>query len=116
MERDLTCIVCPMGCGLKVKLSDRGELLSITGNGCPRGAKYAQAECTNPTRTITSTVRCSDGGVVPVKTDKPIPKAKIFECMDIINKTVANLPISTGDIIIENIFGSNIIATGGRKE
>ena len=78
------------------------------------GAEYAKNECISPVRTITSTVKCADGSVITVKTDKPIPKDKIFECMKIINSTVATLPISAGDVIIKDVFGSNIIATVGR--
>ena len=113
MKRSLTCIVCPMGCSIDIEL-ENGEVKSVSGNSCPRGAEYAKNECISPIRTITSTVKCADGGVVPVKTDKPIPKDKIFECMKIINNTVVPLPICAGDVIIENVFGSNIIATGSR--
>lgn len=111
MIRKLTCIVCPMGCSLEVNVEDK-KVISVTGNTCPRGEKYAKDECTNPTRTITSTVRCEDGTVVPVKTDRPIPKNKIFDCMKIINGTVIKSNFHRGDIILENIFGSNIIITG----
>ena len=113
MKRNLTCIVCPMGCSIDVEI-ENGEVLSVMGNTCKRGAEYARNECISPVRTITSTVRCSDGSVIPVKTDKPIPKDKIFDCMKLINATVAHLPISEGDVIIEGVFGSNIVATGGR--
>lgn len=110
MKRNLTCIICPMGCALEVELKD-GEVLSITGNTCPRGAEYAKTECTNPMRTVTTTVRCENGKVIPVKTDRMIPKGKMAECMEIINSAVAHLPIAAGDVIIEDVFGSNIIAT-----
>ena len=62
-------------------------------------------------RTITSTVRCEDGRVISVKTDRPIPKAKMFECMKMINSATAHLPIHIGDVIIEDVFGSNVVAT-----
>ena len=113
MKRNLTCIVCPMGCSIDVEI-ENGDVLSVTGNTCKRGEEYAKNECISPVRTITSTVRCDDGSVVPVKTDKPIPKDKIFECMEIINNAVAHLPISAGDVIIKNVYGSNVIATGGK--
>ncbi len=113
MKRELTCIVCPMGCTLLAEI-ENNEVLSVTGNTCPRGARYAQAECTNPQRTVTTTMKCSDGGVVSVKTDTTIPKDKIFECMEIINNTVVSLPISVGDVIIKDIFGSNVVATQNR--
>lgn len=110
MKRELTCIVCPQGCNLTVDFED-GKILSVTGNTCPRGAKYAESECISPERTVTSTVRCDNGKVVSVKTSRPIPKDKIFSCMEIINKKIATLPISKGDVIIKDVFGSDIIAT-----
>ena len=110
MKRELTCIACPLGCNLTVEL-DGKEIISVTGNTCPRGKEYAVNECTCPVRTVTTTVRCEDGGMVSVKTAKPIPKDKMLEAMKIINKTVAKAPISVGDIIIEDLFGSPVVAT-----
>ena len=110
--RELTCIVCPKGCPMKVTL-DGKEILNIEGFTCPRGKQYAIDECTHPMRTLTSTVRTSNGGVVAVKSDKAIPKELLFDCMKEINKTVATLPVHVGDILIENILGTgaNIVIT-----
>ncbi len=110
MKRTLTCIICPMGCTLNAEL-ENGKVLSVSGNTCPRGAEYAKQECTNPMRTVTSTVRCENGSVVSVKTDRMIPKEKMAECMKKINSVNARLPIYAGDVIIKDVFGSNIIAT-----
>lgn len=110
MERKLTCIICPLGCELTVQTEGK-NVIDVKGNTCPRGKVYAENECTNPQRTITSTVRCSDGSLVSVKTDKPIPKEKMLECMAVINETVAELPISIGDVIVDDVFGSKIVAT-----
>ena len=109
-KKTLTCIICPLGCELNVEL-DGNTVTSVTGNTCRRGADYATSECTSPKRTVTSTVLCENGKLVSVKTDKTIPKDKVFDCMKIINNTVANLPISVGDVIIEDVFGANIVAT-----
>ena len=114
MKRLLTCIVCPAGCSLEVELEGK-DVISVKGNTCPRGEIYAKAECTHPERTVTSTMRCSDGSVVSVKTDRPIPKEKIEECMKIINNKIATLPISVGDVIIKDVFGANIIATQNKN-
>jgi len=114
MERKLTCIVCPLGCQLTVELSGR-EVVKVEGNTCPRGAEYARNECTNPQRTVTSTVRCENGGLVSVKTDRPIPKEKMAECMDLINSAVAKLPVAIGDVIVADVFGSNVVATQNKK-
>ena len=110
--RELACIVCPRGCQMTVTLGDEIE---VVGNICPRGKVYAQNECINPQRTITSTVRTSDGGVVAVKTEGTIPKAKMMECMDIINSIVAELPVRVGDVLAENIFGTRIVATQNKE-
>ena len=110
MEKKLTCIVCPLGCQLTVELNGR-EVVKVEGNTCPRGAEYAKNECTNPQRTVTSTVRTEDGGLVSVKTDRSIPKEKMAECMALINKAVAKLPVAIGDVILPDVFGSNIVAT-----
>ena len=43
--RNLTCIGCPMGCPLIVKLEDT-EVISIEGYTCKRGAVYGKKEIT----------------------------------------------------------------------
>ena len=59
-EKNLTCIGCPMGCFLTVKIKD-GEVQSVEGNSCKRGAVYGRKEVTNPTRIVTTTVRVLNG-------------------------------------------------------
>nr|MCR5492023.1 DUF1667 domain-containing protein [Bacilli bacterium] len=72
MATELTCIICPRGCHLKVD-----DEMNVTGNSCPRGAAYAKQELTNPTRTITSTVKCDSKvlSVCPVKTKDAVSKS-----------------------------------------
>lgn len=113
MMRILTCIVCPRGCQLTANVQG-GEVLNVEGFSCKRGREYAIAECTHPVRTVTSTVRTSDGGVIPVKTSAPIPKEKMMECMALINAAVVKLPVRMGDVVIENVLGTgaDLIITG----
>lgn len=103
--RDLICIVCPRGCALHVEL-DGGKVLSVTGNTCPRGKQYAIDECTHPMRTVTSTCRTSAGGVIAVKTNRTIPKEKMFDCMKEINRATVTLPAKIGDVVIQNVLGT----------
>ncbi len=110
MKKTLTCIACPLGCTLSIELDEK-EVISVEGNTCKRGKEYAITECTSPVRTVTTTMKCENGDLVSVKTSKPIPKDKIFEAMKIINATVAHLPISVGDVIIDELFGSSVVAT-----
>ncbi len=116
MKRELTCIVCPIGCQLSVTL-ENGVVTEVTGNTCPRGKQYAIDECTNPVRTITTTARTTEGGVIPVKTDRPIPKDLMFACMKEINSSIVTLPAHIGDIVIENLLntGANVVVTANME-
>ena len=111
--RQLTCIVCPRGCSLVAELSDSGEVVSVSGNLCPRGKTYAINECTNPMRTVTSTVRCESGAVVAVKTAANVPKNRVFDVMDAINSVTAPNTVRIGDVIIANVcdLGVDVVAT-----
>lgn len=118
-KRTLTCIVCPRGCTLEVELEEGaaasvGANLLVGGNLCPRGYRYAVDECTHPMRTVTTTVRTADGGVVPVKTETPIPKEQMLACMKAINAVMVALPIHVGDVILEDVCGARIVATADR--
>ena len=114
MEKKLTCIICPLGCELTVEI-ENGKIFDVNGNTCKRGEMYAKTECVNPQRTVTTTVRCEDGGLVSVKTEHPIPKDCVMACMEIINTVVVPLPISIGDVVFDDVFGTKIIATQNRK-
>ena len=108
MKRELTCIVCPRGCSLTVEFNDDKSIKSIFGNSCKRGITYAEAECTHPMRTVTTTVRCADGRIVPVKTANPVPKEKVFDVMKEINSACPEGEISIGDVIIGNVCGTGV--------
>lgn len=106
-ERFLTCIICPRGCSLRVELDESGKPAKVEGNACPRGEDYAVTECTAPMRTVTTTVRCKSGAVVPVKTDRAVPKDKIFEVMGEINRAIAPDGLSVGDVVLEGVAGTS---------
>lgn len=114
MERKLTCIICPLGCELTVQIEDK-KIIDISGYTCPRGKAYAENECIAPKRTLTTTVKCSDGSLISVKTATPIPKEKMSEAMQILNSVTVSLPVSIGDIISEDVFGSKIVATQNKQ-
>jgi len=114
MKKEITCTVCPRGC-LIIAEGEKDIISSMTGFTCNRGKTYAEAEFSHPVRIITTTVKISGfkNELLPVRSDKPIPKEKIFECMDLIRKSEVNLPVSCNDIIIPDIAGTgaDIIAT-----
>lgn len=112
--RNLTCIGCPMGCPLTVKLEGT-EVVSVEGNTCKRGAVYGKKEVTNPTRIVTTTVRVSGGTepVVSVKTKEDIPKDKIFACIRAMKEITVPAPVHIGDVILHDVAhtGVDMIAT-----
>ena len=116
MERVLTCIVCPRGCRLTVEL-DGGKVVSVSGNACKRGVTYAENECTHPVRTVTSTVKCEDGGIVAVKTETTVPKERVFDVMTEINRTRAENNVKIGDVIIDDVcgLGVRVVATSNKN-
>lgn len=109
MKREMTCIVCPMGCRMEVTL-ENGVVTQVEGNICKRGSEYAKTECTNPMRNVTTTVLCENGELLPVKTDRPVRKEDVFLVMEAVNNTIAHLPVRIKDVIIENVCGCNIVA------
>ena len=111
MTRDMTCIICPRGCALKVEIEN--ENITVSGNSCPKGKQYAIDECTNPTRTVTSSVRVEnlEDTMLSVKTENPVSKDKIFEVMRLIRAKSVCAPVKIGDVIIKDAFGTNIVAT-----
>jgi len=120
--RNLTCIVCPIGCSLDVEedANSQGDL-SVTGNRCQRGEVYAREEIRSPKRVVTATCRIegevgSAGSVrrVPVKTSSPCPREKIPALLDDIYKTKITLPVKTGDVIIAGWNGGEIDVVAAR--
>ena len=103
--KEFTCIICPRGCRLQVD-----EAMNVTGNFCPRGKQYAVSELTNPVRTITSSARVSnrDDLLVSVKTSGNIPKGKIFEVMEEINRLSVTAPTRIGQVIAKDILGLGV--------
>ena len=112
--RELICIGCPLGCPLTVEMKGT-EVVSVNGNTCPNGDRYARKEVTDPRRTVTSTVRVLGGSlpVVSVKTAQDIPKNKIFDCMQELATIRVKAPVQEGDVIVSNIAntGVSVIAT-----
>ncbi|MGI6772940.1 MAG: DUF1667 domain-containing protein [Clostridiales bacterium] len=114
MKKQMICISCPIGCMLDVEYEGK-ELISVTGYSCPRGKTYAETEISNPQRVITSTVKLEGGKhpVVSVKSNAPIDKALIFDCMKEINKVTVKAPVKIGDVVLPNVLGTgvDIVAT-----
>ena len=114
MIKEFICIECPSGCALKVDI-ENCKVVSVSGNTCPKGEVYAKKEVENPERILTSTVVTKGLSLklVPVRTDRAIPKSKLFDAMHEIKSMRIEKTINAGDVIVENFLGLdvNIIAT-----
>lgn len=114
-EVNLTCVQCPLGCKLKVKMDDAGVVLDILGNRCNRGKEYAMQEVVDPKRVIPTNVKVINGvdELVSVKTTNPVPKRLMWEIMNIIKETEVEAPVKIGQVIIKDILktGADIVAT-----
>lgn len=111
--RKITCIICPLGCALRVLLKDN-EVVLVEGNRCQRGVIYAKDEA-KPKRTLITVVKVYGGAlpVVSVKTSKPIPKDLIPEAMKAVSKISMKAPVKVGDVVVKNLLGLgvDVIAT-----
>ena len=113
--KDLTCIVCPVGCRIAVEEKD-GELV-ITGNSCPRGYEHAKNEYTDPKRMLTTTVKV-EGGVlprIPVISTAEIPKRQLGECLAQLYQLKVTAPVAYGDIIVKDILGTGVDIKASRE-
>jgi len=114
MKRELTCIVCPNGCELIVETQDGGPLI-VQGATCKRGYEYAERELLNPMRTLSTSVMVEEGesSLVSVRLNKPIPKSRIFEFMDLIKEVRLQAPVHIGQVVIPKVLGcdSDVIVT-----
>lgn len=114
MKKEIICTVCPRGCHIMVE-GDGDKVLSAEGYSCKRGLEYANTEYAHPVRILTTTVKMAgvENDLLPVRSSQPLPKEKLFACMDIIRETVVQTPVKCYDVIIPNICASgvDIVAT-----
>ena len=114
MKKEIICTVCPRGCHITVE--GEGEaILSVEGFACKRGQEYASAEFAHPVRILTTTVKMAgvSNDLIPVRSNKPLPKEKLFDCMAVIRATQVTRPVALHDVLIPNICGTgvDIVAT-----
>lgn len=114
MQKEIICTVCPIGCNISVE-GEGEDITSIKGYSCNRGIEYGKNEFAHPVRILTTTVKVDDTNILlPVRSNKPIPKNLIMECMAEVKKINVPASVKRYDVIIPNICGStaDIVATG----
>lgn len=109
MTKRLICIECPKGCTLSVDV-ENCRVVKMSGNECPKGEKYAASEIESPMRILTSAVLAEGLSVkmVPVRTDRPIPKSRLAEAMREIKKIRLTHPVKFQEVIAANFLSLNV--------
>lgn len=114
-EKKFICIRCPRGCEIITTL-DGYSISKIEGNVCKMGIDYVENEVRDPRRIVTTTVKVKKGRfpLVPVWTEKAIPKEKISDLMKELRKIEIEAPIEIDRIILKDIFntGVNVVTSG----
>lgn len=87
-----------------------GAAAAVSGQMCPRGKLYASGEVENPLRTLTSGVLAQGlpFAMVPVKTDKPIPKGALLAAMAKIKKLKITKRVHIGDVVVQDFLGLGV--------
>ena len=114
-DQEIICIRCPLGCHGRVTTDETNKVVRFEGYECKEGKKYAEAEAHGPLRILTATVIMDSEirPLLPVKTNKAIPKDKLKLCMRVLAKVRVKHPVSMGQVILTNVLGTgaDIITT-----
>lgn len=103
------CIECPLGCRLEVEERD-GDVIEVRGFSCKRGDEYARQEHVDPRRTVTTTVAISGARWprLPVRTTRPVPKARAREVCRALDALQVAAPIRLGEVVARDVLGLGV--------
>ncbi|MBA7598658.1 hypothetical protein ES703_12656 [subsurface metagenome] len=114
--KEIICVSCPKGC--RITVQNNGEkIISITGNDCLKGIKYAKEEFINPLRILPTTVKVLGGELplVSVKTEKAIPKRLLLKAMTEIVEIEVKAPVKIGQVIKDDLMGTGVSLVATRN-
>jgi CxxC motif-containing protein len=113
-KKHFVCVVCPVGCEIDV-VHDGGRIISMEGNECEKSEEFVRQELIEPMRILTSTVRIegSSWPVIPVRTDKSVPKRLFPRIMRQLRSVRLRAPVNMLDVVMKDVLrtGANIVAT-----
>ena len=113
-KKHFVCVVCPIGCEIDL-VHDGSKIISMEGNKCEKSEEFVTQELIEPMRILTTTVRIegSRWPVVPVRTDKVVPKRLFPRMMKQLRRTKLQAPVNMLDVVVKDVLrtGANIIAT-----
>ena len=113
-KKHFVCVVCPIGCEIDV-VHDGGKIISTEGNKCEKSEEFVSQELVEPMRILTTTVRIqgSRWPVIPVRTDKAVPKRLFPRIMRQLRRIELQAPVNMLDAVVKDVAGTgaSIIAT-----
>jgi len=113
-KRHFVCVVCPIGCEIDV-VHDGGRIISMEGNRCEKSDEFVRQELIEPMRILTTTVRIHGArwAVIPVRSDKSVPKQLFPRIMKQLRHIRLQAPVNILDVVVRDVLhtGANIIAT-----
>jgi CxxC motif-containing protein len=113
-KRHFTCVTCPIGCEVEVEVQG-SDIVSMRGNKCPKAEEFVLQELVEPMRILTTTVPILGArwAMLPVRTDRPIPKRLFTEVLKELASIELQAPVRVSDLIIGDVAGTgaNIVAT-----
>ena len=109
MNKEIICIVCPLGCRMDVEL-DGTKVKAVQGHQCKKGPKHAQKEVSFPGRILTTTIKTDNPEMplLPIRSNQEIPKGQLMDCMREIAGHPVKSPVKLGEPIIQNILGLGV--------
>ena len=109
MPEEVTCIMCPLGCSVEVQI-DGQEVSVKKGCRCKEGMKFVKMEAIFPGRILTTTMKTDNPEIplLPVRSNKEIPKDQIMTCMGEISRHQVSGALKIGQPVIENILGLGV--------
>lgn len=113
--QEIICIECPLACRIRLTLDDTGEIVEFADYQCKMGKKYAEQEYKAPRRVLTTTVRTAGSArpLLPVRSDRPVPKDMLRQCVRFLASISVKPQLRMGDVVASNILGTgaDIICT-----
>jgi CxxC motif-containing protein len=108
------CVVCPVGCEIDV-VHEGSKIVSMEGNKCEKSEEFVSQELIEPMRILTTTLRIQGARwpVIPVRTDKAVPKRLFPLIMKRLGRINLRAPVNMLDVVVKDVLhtGASIITT-----
>ncbi len=110
----LTCVLCPVGCELEVRVDGAGEP-EVLGSQCDKGIPFAVEEALHPKRNLATSVPVSgtEAKMVSVRLSGRVPREMIFPILAEIAQLRPEAPVRRGQVLFADVLGTgvDVIAT-----